>query len=253
MAAWELALLVAAGFGGGLAAAMAGGASLITFPVLLGLGLSPVAANATNQVGLSLSNAMAVLADWRRRPSWGHAFSWLVLANFIGGAVGAILMVETPADLLTVLVPGLIGTATLLFAIGPWLRRRLSQRDGNELQLKKVVFPSFLAAVYGGYFGTALGVITLAILSVGGMTDMRSTNVLKNILVTAISASAVWIFIWRGAMLWPAAIALLVGSMTGGYAGGLLIRILPPVVVRAAIILFGTMATIIYGWKYWLA
>ena len=149
--------------------------------------------------------------------------------------------------------PGLIGTATLLFAIGPWLRRRLSKREGNELHLRKVVFPSFLAAVYGGYFGTALGVITLAILSVGGMTDMRSANVLKNILVTAIAASSVWIFIWSGALIWPAAIALLVGSMLGGYAGGLLIRVLPASVVRVAIVLFGTMATIFYGYKYWIA
>lgn len=253
MGVWEIALLVAAGFGGGMAAAMAGGASLITFPLLLGLGLSPVAANATNFVGLSLSNSMAVLADWRRRPSWGRAFSWLVLVNFIGGALGALLMLETPADLLILLVPGLIGMATLLFAIGPWLRRSLAQREGNELHLTTVLLPCFLAAIYGGYFGAALGIITLAILSVGGMTDMRSANVLKNILVTATSASSVWIFIWQGAVNWPAAIALLIGSTIGAYAGGLLIRVLPPWVVRTAITLFGATATIIYGYRYWIA
>ena len=67
------ALLFAAGFGGGVASSIAGGASLITFPTLLGLGLPPVAANATNAVGLSLSNFMAAVADWRRRPSWGRS------------------------------------------------------------------------------------------------------------------------------------------------------------------------------------
>ena len=75
------ALLFAAGFGGGVAAAIAGGASLITFPTLLALGLPPVAANATNAVGLSLSNFMAAVADWRRRPSWGRSLSWLFAIN----------------------------------------------------------------------------------------------------------------------------------------------------------------------------
>ena len=65
------------GFGGGIAAAIAGGASLVTFPTLLAMGLPPVAANATNAVGLSLSNFMAAVADWRRRPSWGRSLSWL--------------------------------------------------------------------------------------------------------------------------------------------------------------------------------
>src|SRR5688572_795047 len=115
----EALLLAAAGFAGGIAAAIAGGASLVTFPTLLALGLPPVAANATNAVGLSLSNFMAAVADWRRRPSWGRSLSWLFVINVVGGALGALLMLETPADLLTRLVPGLIGMATLLFAIGP--------------------------------------------------------------------------------------------------------------------------------------
>ena len=123
------ALLVAAGFGGGIAAAIAGGASLVTFPTLLALGLPPVAANATNAVGLSLSNFMAAVADWRRRPSWGRSLSWLFVINVVGGALGALLMLETPADLLILLVPGADRQATLLFAVGPWVQRHLpSQR-----------------------------------------------------------------------------------------------------------------------------
>src|SRR5215470_10630854 len=131
----ETALLVVAGFGGGDAASIAGGASLITFPTLLGLGLPPVAANATNAVGLSLSNFMAAVADWRRRPSWGRSFSWLFAINMIGGAIGAFLMLETPPDLLILLVPALIGGATLLFAIGPWIQRRLPSGEHGGLHM----------------------------------------------------------------------------------------------------------------------
>jgi uncharacterized membrane protein YfcA len=246
------ALLTAAGFGGGIAASIAGGASLITFPTLLALGLPPVAANATNAVGLSLSNFMAAVADWRRRPSWGRALSWLFAINFVGGAIGASLMLETPADLLTLLVPALIGGATLLFALGPWIQRHLPSGEQSGLHMGRVAFPIFLSSIYGGYFGAALGVINLAILSIGGLTDFRSTNVLKNILITGVSLSSVWVYIWQGAVVWPAMIALMAGSIGGGYAGGHLIRILPPRAVRIAIIAFGTAATVLYASRYWL-
>ena len=89
-------LLLAAGFGGGIAASIAGGAALITFPVLLGVGLPPIAANATNAVGLSLSCFTAAAADWRRRPSWNRSFSWLLGINIVGGAIGAFLMLGDP-------------------------------------------------------------------------------------------------------------------------------------------------------------
>ena len=245
------ALLVAAGFGGGIAAAIAGGASLITFPTLLAMGLPPVAANATNSVGLCFGNFMAALADWRRRPSWGRAFSWLFAINVVGGAIGAVLMLETPADLLTLLVPGLIGMATLLFAVGPWVQRHLPAHESGGLHLGRVALPIFLSSIYGGYFGAALGVINLAILSIGGLTELRSTNVLKNILITGVSLSSVWVYIWQGAVVWPAMFALMAGSIGGGYAGGYLIRILPPRWVRLGIISFGTAATVIYAGKYW--
>ncbi len=247
----DAALLFAAGFAGGIAAAIAGGASLVTFPTLLALGLPPVAANATNAVGLSLSNFMAAVADWRRRPSWGRSLTWLFAVNFVGGAIGALLMLETPADLLILLVPGLIGGATLLFALGPWIQRRLPAIGDGKLHAAGVAFPLFLSAIYGGYFGAALGVINLAILSIGGLTDLRSTNVLKNILITGVSASSVWIYVWQGAVVWPAMVALMVGSIGGGYAGGYLIRVLPPLGVRFGIIAFGTAATTFYAGRYW--
>jgi hypothetical protein len=245
------ALLFAAGFGGGVASSIAGGASLITFPTLLGLGLPPLAANATNAVGLSLSNFMAAVADWRRRPSWGRSLSWLFVINVVGGAIGAFLMLETPADLLILLVPALIGGATLLLALGPWIQRHLPSGDQGGLHAPRVAFPLFLSAIYGGYFGAGLGVINLAILSIGGLTDFRSTNVLKNILITGVSLSSVWVYVWQGALVWPATVLLMAGSIGGGYAGGYLIRVLPPRGVRIGIISFGVAATVIYAGRYW--
>lgn len=247
----DAALLLVAGFAGGIAAAIAGGASLVTFPTLLAMGLPPVSANATNAVGLSLSNFMAAVADWRRRPSWGRSLSWLFAINVIGGAIGAFLMLGTPADVLILLVPALIGGATLLFAIGPWVQLHLPASGDGRLHIARVAFPLFLSSIYGGYFGAALGVINLAILSIGGLTDLRSTNVLKNILITGVSASSVWVYVWQGAVVWPAMVVLMAGSIGGGYAGGHLIRLLPPRAVRIGIIGFGVAATAIYADRYW--
>src|SRR5262249_15043406 len=223
----------------------------ITFPTLLGLGLPPIAANATNAVGLSLSNFMAAMADWRRRPSWGRSLSWLFVVNVVGGAVGGVFVLGAPADLLILLVPALIGGATLLFALGPWIQRHLPIGEKGGLHMARVAFPIFLSSIYGGYFGAALGVINLAILSIGGLTDFRSTNVLKNILITGVSASSVWVYVWQGAVVWPAMVALMAGSVGGGYAGGYLIRVLPPRGVRVGIIAFGVAATVIYAGRYW--
>ena len=214
------ALLFAAGFGGGIAAAIAGGASLVTFPTLLAMGLPPVAANATNAVGLSLSNFMAAVADWRRRPSWGRSLSWLLAINVArrrGRRAADAGDARRPADPAGA---GFDRRGDVLFAIGPWVQRHLPGEGEGGLRMARVAFPLFLSAIYGGYFGAALGVINLAILAIGGLTDLRSTNVLKNLLITGVSASSVWIYVWQGAVVWPAMVVLMAGSIGGGYAGG---------------------------------
>src|SRR5258708_8331374 len=98
-------LLFAAGFVGGIAASIAGGAALITFPVLLGVGLPPIAANATNAVGLSLSCFTAAAADWHRRPSSNRSFSWLLCINIVAPPIAPFLMLGTPREPLLRPVP----------------------------------------------------------------------------------------------------------------------------------------------------
>ncbi len=248
----QAALLFAAGFGGGIAAAIAGGASLVTFPTLLGH-RAAAGRRQCHQRGRAVAEqfhggggGLAATAEL------GPLVELAVRRSTCSAArVGALLMLETPADLLILLVPALIGGATLLFAIGPWMQRRLPSDGRGPLAVARVAFPLFLSAIYGGYFGAALGVINLAILAIGGLTDFRSTNVLKNLLITGVSASSVWIYVWQGAVVWPAMVVLMAGSIGGGYAGGHLIRILPPRLVRIAIIAFGTAATALYASKYW--
>src|SRR4029453_6897683 len=109
----------------------------------------------------------------------------------------------------------LIGGATLLFAIGPWIQHHLPSGEHGGVHMARGAFPIFLSSIYGGYFGAGLGVINLAILSIGGLTDFRSTNVLKNILITGVSLSSVWVYVWQGAVGWPAMVALMAGVVGG--------------------------------------
>jgi len=129
----------------------------------------------------------------------------------------------------------------------------VSDSNVGDVRLRSISAPSADLPVvdYGGYFGAGIGVINLAILSIGGLTDFRSINVLKNILITGVCASSVWVYVWQGAVVWPAMVALMAGSLGGGYAGGYLIRVLPPRGVRIGIIIFGTVVTVIYARRYW--
>src|SRR5499427_1056850 len=116
------ALLFGAGLAGGIANAMAGGATLITFPAMLAGGLPPIVANASNAVAVTPGHVVAAFADRARLPRPDCALGLALGASLVGGALGAILLLATPERLFTLLVPALIGIATLVFALGPRIR-----------------------------------------------------------------------------------------------------------------------------------
>src|SRR5215468_11009862 len=116
------ALLFGAGLAGGVANAMAGGATLFTFPAMLASGLPPIVANASNAVAVTPGHVVAALADRARLPRLDRALVLALAASLVGGALGAILLLVTPERLFTLLVPALIGTATLVFGLGRHVR-----------------------------------------------------------------------------------------------------------------------------------
>ena len=127
-------ILIGTGVVGGLMASMVGGASVITFPVLLAVGLSPVVATASNLMAVSAGNFLAALTDRKQLPPLNRAFAGLVLASVLGALLGAVLLLATPARMFEALIPLLLGFATVLFAfagrVTQWLRARARQR-GN--------------------------------------------------------------------------------------------------------------------------
>jgi uncharacterized protein len=248
------ALLFAAGLAGGVANAIAGGATLITFPAMLAAGLPPVLANASNAVAVTPGHLVAACADRHVLPPWDRRMLAAILAVLLGGTVGAVLLLVTPERLFTLLVPGLIGVATVIFAFAKPIQRSSARAFGDPTSQRIAARAALLVptAIYGGYFGAGSGVMLLAVLSVTGREDLRSDNALKNLLASAVSAVTIVIFTFQNLVRWPETLVMLTGAMCGGYLGGLLIKVLAPSVGRAIVIAFGIGMTAFYAYRYWM-
>jgi len=246
-------LLFAAGIAGGVINALAGGATLLTFPAMLAAGLPPVIANASNAVAIVPGHLLAVLADHRKLQPLDLRLGLSVLICLAGGILGALLLLALPERLFVLPVPALIAVATLLFLFSPRIAAWAEKRRGGA-RPSRVLGPSVLglASIYGGFFGAGLGVILTAVLSIADPNDIRRVKALKNLLATAVSIAAVTIFILQGAVRWPQTLTMLSGALLGGYLGGTLVRVLPGSVVRWFVIVTGALMSIVYAVKYWV-
>jgi uncharacterized membrane protein YfcA len=245
-------LLSCAGVGGGLINAIAGGATLITFPAMVAAGLPAIVANASNAVAVTPGHAVAAFADRSRLPPLDRRLGMLVGSAAAASATGAFLLIVTPERLFTLLVPALVGIGTVAYALGPKIGM-LSERRARGLNWHRSrILLLTGTSVYGGYFGAGLGVMLLAALSVTGDEDVRSANALKNMLATGVSTAGIIVFIARGSVRWPETLVMLAGAAVGGFAGGRLLGILPSGVVRILVIAVGTAMTVAYAKIYWL-
>lgn len=246
---WIIALLFGAGLLGGMANAIAGGATLITFPAMLAAGLPPIIANASNALAVLPGALMAAWADRGKLPGWSPAFAGVLIASLVGGAIGGALLMITSDAVFSALVPALIGFATLIFAFGKRLQQAVrGLAEGHSGLRVGLVLP---ATIYGGYFGAGLGVMLMAVLSITGREELRTANAIKNVASTVANLTAVVVFVVQGLIAWPQTLVMLAGAAAGGYAGGKLIAVLPAPVVRTGIIAIGTAMTLIYAAREW--
>lgn len=242
-----------AAFVGGVMNSIAGGGTLVTFPVLLWLGLDPKIANATSTVALwpgSLSGA------WGFRREMQNSSSFLVrlgAASVIGGGVGAWLLIITPSTVFAKLVPFLILFATVLFMAQDQIRRRLvvpgaTTGPSARWWLGATAF-QFATAIYGGYFGAGMGIMMLAALGFIGLSDIHQANGIKNFLAVCINSVAVVGFALSGLVYWPEALLMTIGSVFGGYAGASVAKRLGRTFVRRAVVGIGFAIGFVMLWR----
>ena len=241
--------LLGVGLIGGAWNALAGGATLFTFPALMVAGLPPVIANATNYLAMLPSNAAALPAYRDELKNIGPALWPLLIVSGLGAISGSLLlMVSDPAFFLS-LIPFLILLATGLFAFGDTLRQKLINLTGNQTSHRLIYAALFVSSIYGGYFGAGLGIILLAIVQIMGFTSFHTANSLKNLLATSFTILSVVIFGIGGLIAWPEAGTMMVGSTVGGYLGGRYSKLVNERYLRALVICFGLVLSFVYLYK----
>lgn len=234
---------------GGALNAVAGGGSFVAFPALLFTGVPPIPANATNSLALWTGVSASGGAYRNRLDVPPRVLLPLLGTSFVGGTIGAFLLLRTPAHTFMRVLPWLMLGATLLFIFGKRLAGNRASSVGHNATTGAIVGASIFelaVAVYGGYFGGGVGIVNLAMLAAVGMTDIHAMNALKSILGIAINGVAAVVFVVKGAIYWPQAIVMILGALLGGYFGAHYAQRLPQAWVRTFVILVGTGMTVYF-------
>ena len=261
---WEYCVAAVAGGVAGAVNAVAGGGTLVSFSVLLGIGVPPVTANVTNTVGL----VPAYLAG-----SWGqrndlrpqlHRARSLAVTALVGGLAGSVLLLTIPATAFRAVAPFLILTACVLLATEVALRRRLrpaipvhanagttdggqvSSRSSSPPQWTKPAIASVLcAAIYGGFFGAGLGIMLMAVLALFSAESLLSVNALKQALSFVINLMAAGLFVIFGHVRWDLVPWMAVAGVIGGLLGSRLTQVIKPAYLRWTVVVAGVVVALV--------
>ncbi|HEY2192340.1 MAG TPA: sulfite exporter TauE/SafE family protein [Actinomycetospora sp.] len=237
-------LLVLAGVGAGLTGSMAGLASLFSYPALLAVGLPPTVANQTNTIALASSSIGSIVGSRPELRGQGARVRRLLPLTVLGGVIGGALVLVTPSETFALIVPFLVGGASLVLLRPPRPvppgAAAADGRPGPATALGAVAI-----GVYSGYFGAAAGVLMLALLSRLLADTLVRVNAVKNVLLGASNAVAAIGFIVLGHVVWSAALPLAAGLLVGNYTGPAIARRLPPVVLRVGIAVAGLVLAVV--------
>jgi uncharacterized membrane protein YfcA len=252
---WSWAWLIVAAFLAGVLNAVAGGGSFLSFPAMLGTGMLPVQANATNTVALwpgQLTSIAAYREDIRKNP---HLVVPMALAGLLGGTAGALVLLHTPQTTFLHLVPWLLLFAATIFALsGPvsrWMeRRRGSLVHGDRKPHRMLVFLcTIVVCFYIGYFGAGAGFLIITLLSLFGYQDMNEINALKVVATSMANGIAFLLFVFGGWVEWRYCLLAMVACGIGGYTSARFARLIPQPVLRGLVIAIGFGMSAWFFWK----
>ncbi len=246
----DFVLVGLAAMAAGLVNALAGGGTLISFPMLTFVGLPAIAANVTNTVALCPGYLGATLAQSNDLRGQTRRLWWAVPAGVIGGILGGLLLLNTGERLFRQLIPFLILLASGLLAVQDpvrgWLQRRAGQPGAKPISERWASLPVGLAAVYGGYFGAGLSVIVLAVLGLTLDDNLTRLNALKQAIAFSTNIAAALLFVFSGKVVWPAAIVMAAGALIGGALGGRLAGRIKPSILRGVVVVIGVLVAVLY-------
>lgn len=255
MSSSEVLLVAVAGLLCGAVNAVAGGGSLILFPALIASGLPTLAANVTNSVATWPGYVGGVLGFRDDLQGQGRRLLSLLVVSLAGSITGCVLLLTTPVAAFDLIVPALVLFATLLLAVQPRLKRWMAGRSAPPTwsdRPHRGLYPAlFLATIYGGYFGGALGVIIIGALAMTMTDSLPRLNALKAALTLVDCTVSVVIFGLFGPVAWPSVAVAAPTCLLGGYLGARLARRLNEAHLRTAIISLGLSVSAYLAWKTW--
>lgn len=244
------ALELAAAAGGALLAgginAVAGGGTLVSFPVLVALGVPPLHANVTSTIALCPGHFGGVHAQRTLLTGQRCRAARMLPSAALGGLAGSILLVSTSESLFESVVPWLIVTACLLLGLQDRIRaaafaHRATQHREAPIGLTVGVF---VGAIYGGYFGAGLGIVLLAMMGILLDDDLPKLNALKSVLAGTINTIAAVFLSFTGTAEWWFVGVMAPASLVGGHLGGRLATRMRPAVLRAVVITLGVTVAV---------
>jgi uncharacterized membrane protein YfcA len=238
----------------GVINALAGGGTLITFPTLVAIGVSPLAANVTNTIALCPGFIGGILGQFKDLSGQGRRF-WIFLSiSAIGGVIGATLLLYTGERAFQSAVPFLILIASCLLAaqgmIRMWLARRSINLENKSKSETWALVLVGLAAVYGGYFGVAMSVVILALLGLMINDSLTRLNAIKQSVAFGANGAAAVLFIFSGKIMWGIALVMAIGAAIGGSLGGRLAGHIKPDTLRWTVVSIGLVLSVIYFVRY---
>jgi uncharacterized membrane protein YfcA len=240
----DLVWIGGAGVIAGAMNALAGGGSFVSMPALIAAGLPSVTANASSTVALFPGGAASAWVYRGRAGSIGAApFSLLIATTVVGGLVGGLLLLWTPATAFDRVLPWLLLAATATLAWGPRIMQRRRPLADHPAALVAI---QFALGVYGGYFGGAVGIMMMAVWRLLTGAEVYHMQGTRTLMVIAANAVAVLTFIAAGAVAWPAVLAVGAGALVGGYSGAHLGRRLPERIVKFVTVALCALVTVLF-------
>jgi uncharacterized membrane protein YfcA len=247
---YDFILLGTAAVIAGMMNALAGGGTLLTFPVLTAVGLPAVVANVTNTLALLPGTVGGTLAQWEEMKTQARSLLFFLPFAILGGLIGGILLLNSGEKVFRQIVPFLILMASLLLAAQERLRvfliRRADKHAGGKTARLWSAAAVSVAAVYGGYFGAGLGVILLSILGLALDETLTRVNALKQSIAFCVNATAAVFFVFSGQVVWPVVLVMAACSLFGGWLGGKLARKVKPASFRWLVVGIGITVAVIY-------
>jgi uncharacterized membrane protein YfcA len=250
---WHWLWLAVAAFLAGILNAVAGGGSFLSFPAMLGMKMLPIQANATNSVAIwpgQLTSIAGYNHDIRRNPRMALL---MACAGLLGGSAGALVLLHTPQRTFMHLVPWLLLSAAIIFAVSGPVSRKLESRKAVSAPIKPsprlTVFLAITSVCfYIGYFGAGAGFLLITALSLFGWQDLHEINALKVSATTPANGIACILFIADHQVVWRCCLLAMVTCAIGGYLSARMARHVPQALLRAIVVVIGLSMA---AWFFW--